>query len=535
MSRIALVLIAVLLASPAVANNEIVHRNMTDRAWHIMMLLATPSYLTDPATAELAQLAKDAIPKYKALPARLPKPRQERCVDPEAIKRFGPILNWNAPSPFEDLTAGGVPYPINTAYITGNDCGVDPDWSPGAFFDEINASPGRDHTGVVLGFWAQHPDAQEDDWHLQVRPTNLPGAASLKEAITTILGAGPGAVYITAKCLTTCIGDLLSPLGTSGDCQACINSARNETENRLHEAIADFDGLFPGFGSFSDAAVFGGMGHHLNVVASTPGSYDDRQGLLFESAGPLGTPDALELALIALIDWAGVSIEYDDSLAPKRYQIVGGADHHADSVARDEADWEVLTIAHTDMTALDNMAKYGWREFLKNPRENLNALGWALHAFGDAIAPQHVVGTFAYGHRPYEDAFADALNDYLFVTDAAGARNQAADIIRRAAAWRKFITDWRAIHPARGNDVPIRDMVTELALRSYSRVSGVTMLQWPYLPQISTGYPVPLVGGPVTKFYFRNAPNTDPINRALLAEGIAAELAFLLSAAENWR
>jgi hypothetical protein len=46
---------------------------------------------------------------------------------------------------------------------------------------------------------------------------------------------------------------------------------------------------------------------------------------------------------------------------------------------------------------------------------------------------------------------------------------------------------------------------------------------------------VPLVGGPVTKFYFRNAPNTDPINRALLAEGIAAELAFLLSAAENWR
>lgn len=531
--------------TPLHAHNPVVHRDMTDRAYEIMLALARDrlDLAGDAGLVELAAASRTAIQRFGPLPAGLPKPQDSRCSDPDTIKKVGTNTpNWQAPADFKLMPLGLVPYPISLTYITGSDCGVDETWRPGAFFDSINGGPNAvdkvDHTGAVLGFWAHQPDDEEDDWHVFIRPTNLGGLSVVKSYIEGALGVAGGTVWVTVRCALRCAESVVT-LGLAGDCKRCVDDAIQEAKDAVHEGMTTIDGLIPGFGDHTSLDMYTGMGHHLNVADADTfepwklngTDYDDQPGLLIENAGPNGTPDPLERVVMLAGDELGLTVHYDPSRGPKLYEIAGEGDFHPDSKHRDEEDWEWLSFPHTPFTPLDNLAFHGWKEFRNAPKANVPALGWPLHAFGDAIVPMHVVGTFGYGHRPYEDAFANRLYDYLHADDSDGAQAQALAIAKRAIAWRRIILDWRTLHPERGNDIPIRDLITRLAERTLQKVKGPTMSAWPFNPAMSSAYVIP---GPTREgsiLFYEKAGN-DLVNRDLLEEGIAAELAFLVSAAE---
>jgi hypothetical protein len=278
------------------------------------------------------------------------------------------------------------------------------------------------------------------------------------------------------------------------------------------------------------------MGHHLNVVPGAPADYDDRPGLLFEHAGPFGEPDPVELAATLVTGAAGTTVRYDLSRGPKQYEITGAQDFHPASKHREAKDWEFLSLPHTPFTPLDNLAFSGWRKFRDAQGEELHtrarSLGWTLHGFGDAIVPMHVAATFGWGHRPYEDAFENLLDRYLFMSDGEQALTQARRIFRRALMWRKTIQHWRTGHPGREKDIPVRELVTRLAGWTFEQVQGPGMLVWPYHPLWSADYLVPGPTREASIAYYEHAPGSEAVNRELLEEGIAAELAFLVSLGE---
>jgi hypothetical protein len=533
--RIPLLLLFFLLAAvvPARAHNAEVHRAMTDRAYQIMVALSKGALENDgnPALIQLAADAGKAVSKLRVLPAGLPAPRQSLCIDPETIQKLGTNTpSWGAPSSFESMRLVAVPFPITLEYITGNDCGIDPGWTSGVFFDAVNApaTGRRDFTGEVLGFWAHQPDDEEDDWHLfAVRPSNAAGLSEIKQYIETAGGAAVGTVWVTLRCTVTCLGDFL---GLGGDCKDCLDKAIQDAKTAVHEGVSTVDGLLPGFGDIHDRAILSGMGHHLNVVPGAQADFDDRPGLLFDQAGPNGQPDPVELVATAVTDAIGTTVRYDKSHGPKDYEISDGQDFHPDSRHREAKDWEFLSLPHTPFTPVDNLAFSGWKKFRDNPQANVRALGWPLHAFGDATVPMHVAATFGWGHRPYEDAVANLLDVYLFTNDRQGEMAQAGRIFRRALVWRQTIQSWRAAHPGREKDIPVRDLVTQLANSTWDRVKGPGMLAWPFDPFLSATYYGPLHDASIS--FYETAAGSEAVNRELLEEGIAVELAFLVSTAE---
>src|SRR5262249_15587382 len=176
------------------------------------------------------------------------------------------------------------------------------------------------------------------------------------------------------------------------------------------------DGIAPGFGNlYGDN--YTGMSHHIQMVGGGENDYDDHQGLFLSHAGPFATMDAVDLAAMTLSDLAGISIYYDGSDSPKRYESKGGDGLPATS-HRSKAQWQFTTAAHTQMERVDNVAQWGWNNYSdpkgKHPVE---ALGFPLHAIGDATVPMHAAGTPAWGHRPYEDGM-DQIWSKLRLEDA---------------------------------------------------------------------------------------------------------------------
>jgi hypothetical protein len=545
-------LFLILALQPALSgHNAIVHRDMTARAYDIMLAVSAGAVDVLPGTdaaaaARFITAIKAAVSKLQALPAGLPRPKQSTCADTGLIQKIGSSSpNWAAGS-FGRLALNRVRYPISIAYISGNDCGIDPEWAPGAFFDTINTGgiSSRDHTGVTLGFWAQQPDSEEDDVHIYVRPTNAGGLGAVKKYIIDGLGASAATVWVPVKCFVECALSALT-FGIAGDCKKCLDDAIQQAKTAAHDAVAEIDGLAPGFGDHTSAAVYGGMPHHLNLapgglssIWATQKQYDDRSGMLTERAGPLAVPDQIESTAMLVADGLGMTVHYETSLSPKRYEIVSGGDFHQDSTSRDEEDWELFNWPHTPFTPADNLGMFGWRQFGRtpngwkptddDPQWNAKYLGWPLHGIGEAVSPMHLAGTFGYGHRPYEDATERDRGLLLYYSDREAARQQARSILTRALRWRQLVLDWRAQHPERGTDVPVRDLITALGQRTFQKVQGPTMLAWPFTPGMSTAY---LADFGASIEYYRN-PIHRPANRDILEEGIAATLAFLTSVAE---
>jgi hypothetical protein len=557
--------VAAFIAAPATASahNPAVHQNMTDYAYELLLASALENSggkTLDPAVHDLlTQLAKadptlvtfyadaaTAIPKLRALPSGL-HPTTPMCQKKAFANANGgsPAPDWQLPpgSTLAEVPMGRVRYPINPAFGTSAlDCGITEDWRPGGALDGVNHGvpfgqkptlTSRDHTGLVLGYWAQDVDNRIGDWRLR---SSLGQSFQTPAASAGIALGSSGVIFST--CMLACA--LFPPV-----CWACPIAGIVGPAFIIDKIqTTDFNSM--------ESGDYVGFGHFVDVKTTVPGAalFDDKPGKFGERAGPLGVPDSTEMLVNAFFDAAGMHVNHATSDGPKNYEIMlgksggMGMDFHANSVHRTANEWEALTVAHTQLTPVSNLGMFGWQQFegqlaagafqgsVGTVDKTLAArhLGEPLHALGDASVPQHGAGTSGWGHRPYEEAMENVYDEILGSTSgqALGVSLAVmASTMKRALVWRTFITDWRAAHPGLGKEVPVRDMITKLARNTFDKA----MLNQAQIfnPNVSLEFQFGDSGA--ANAHYETA-TMKPILRDMLLDGIAAELAFLLSTTE---
>jgi hypothetical protein len=380
--------------------------------------------------------------------------------------------------------------------------------NPGGFTE-------RDHTGVTLGYWSAAPDREVKDWVL--RSTTLEFIQN--PVIVGSIAAG-AAVTVATVCLLAC--GLFPPA-----CALCPIVAVGAGGIVIDEITSiDADSL--------ESEDYVGFGHFVDMKPTPPLPaffFDEKPGKLMERAGPAGVTDTTEDLVTILFDLGGIHVNHVESQAPTNYQILLGAsgavgtDFHRNSVERSPSAWESPTIPHLQLTAVDNLAMFGYEDAKANRGMPLEAkrLGWPLHALGDASVPMHTVGASGYGHRPYEDCVEMVFDDLVGSATVAASTAAVGEVVKRAFKWRKFIQDWRALHDT--TEVPVRDLVTAVAAATRQKADAKPAV---FKAANSVVYLVD-EDGAIAGY---DNPDMAAIQRDLLLEGIAAELAFLMAVTE---
>lgn len=521
---------------PARAHNEAVHQRMTDYAYHVLLAAAMFSQrgpmskrlrtalqrleMANPGLTRLYADAAVAVPKLRALPSGLPLDPTP-CVTPFLVTLFGGAApDWQLPSgaSLDTLPMRFVRLPVGIHYGYGVPvCAIDENYAPSGELSSLDASGNftrRDHTGVTLGYWAAAPDKETKDWVL--RSTTL--EVLQNPAVVAGIGASV-TVAVSAACVLAC--GLFPPA-----CVACPFVAVGVGGDVIDEITSiDADSLesedYVGFGHFID----------MKPTPASPPPFDAKPGKFMQRAGPNGVPDITEDLVTLLFDLGGIHVNHAEAQAPTNYQIVLGAsgaigdDFHRNSKVRSPAQWETPTIPHLQLTPVDNLAMFGYEEAKANKGTPLEAkrLGWPLHAIGDASVPMHAVGASGYGHRPYEDAVEMVYDALVGSGSAAASVNAISQVMLRALKWRKFIQDKRALHGT--TEVPVRDLVTAVAANTRQKAAAQPGV---FNAAASLAYILD-EDGAVAAY---DNPAMAAIQRDLLLEGIAAELAFLLSMTE---
>lgn len=553
-------LLLVPLARTARAHNAMTHQQMTVfayealRAVEIVLADDFPHNVSNDERAKLTAEIKtpppgvpaaewDAFLRHLAEGARrlrdlrvdLPPPKspacgadiafEQFCADPVPADRKRPGDGWSAGR------AGQVRFPVVQTYKTGTDCGVWTDWSPPARFARLNSCvapggglrPHRDHTGTLLGFYAQSPDDEIPDSNLWVRPTTIIGGPGfIKEAADKLVEGGAALALLPIFALLMCLADLLGFDGVE-----CGDSLDAATEaGKAVPVPSDLEGMIPGVGDI-EGGDYTTLWHFINMTPGVSNEFDDRQGLFYEEAGLDRDPGALDIAILAATDLSAISFDYDESRGIHRYQIRQGGDGHRDTRIRGRADWQKYPLGRTPVSPLDNLGFFGWRSYRTNPAET-RWLGWPLHALGDASSPMHVIGSTSYGHRPFEDA-----QERLWPRISEDLGADLRPLLARAFFWRRFVLDWRARAAGRRRDVPVRDMVTALAQQTldYSRQQQTATGNWPFQDHLSALYFFAGAKNETTTVY-ADRPGAVALVRPLMLNGVGAKMTFLASAME---
>ena len=531
---LALFLLLTLGAKPLLAHNEIVHRDMVDLTYQLMLVSNQPVRLqannplfaipegADPSEWQSFLTAVRSAPaKYRNQPSdlsRLKSPKTTGCSQ----EIYG---DKNLPDRWWDKKASEISYPVAIDFADSGDCGAGFGWTPGGIFEPSDPLFDRhklDHTGTVLGFWTAAVDRQFNDTHLWFRPTNAGGLGQAKKFIDDLADQGVGVLLLPVVCGFKCLFD---------DCDGCDDDAKDiaDTVNVLD----DTSGWLPGLPIDISGSDWVGVWHHINMTTRATNQYDDRQGEFFEDAGPDFPPDALDVVLMASFDASGLSVDYEASNGVANYQIEDADDGHANTKTRNQSQWQFTTIAHTPFEPVDNLGYYGWRQFRDQADHPLSSLGLPLHALGDATVPMHVAATSAWGHRPFEDA-QERLWAKIRQMDAPLVEQERLlrDVLLRGFEWWKFVRAWRAGHPGHDKDTPVREMTTELARRTldYSMTKyQETDHRWPFDRGASTRY---LAHQDETIDEYKNFENAAQLVRPLFVDGMGATLALLASASE---
>jgi hypothetical protein len=517
------------------AHNESVHQRMTDFAYHVLLAgsafskgermsgrlrtLLDQLEKTDPGLTQFYADAVAAVPKLRALKSGLPNDTTP-CIDPFLINQMGGAQpDWQLPvdSTLDELPMGDVRLPVGIHYGHGvTICAIDATYAPSGLLASVNPGgfTGRDHTGVTLGYWAAAPDKETKDWVL--RSTTL---ETLQNPIILSQIAAATSVAVTSVCLLAC--GLFPPA-----CAACPFLGVGAGGIVIDEITSiDADSLesedYVGFGHFVD----------MKPTPAFPPSSDEKPAKLMERAGPTGTTDLTEDLVILLFDLGGIHVNHAESQAPKHYEIVLGAsgaigdDFHRNSTTRSPAEWETATIPHLQLSAVDNLGMFGYQEAKANRGTPLEAkrIGWPLHALGDASVPMHAVGASGYGHRPYEDSVDMVYDSLVGSGSVAASAPVIGEVVKRAFKWRKFIQKWRADHAT--TEVPVRDLITAVADVARSKASAQPTV---FKPLQSVIY---IADQDAAIAAYDNATMA-AIQRDLLLEGIAAEVAFLMAVTE---
>jgi hypothetical protein len=530
-SRWLCAVLAVLLVAPAKAHahNGIVHRNMTDYAYEVLRAgaLFNGGQLppgTSPLAGVLGELAGDpevaafyaamaaALPKLQALPSGLVNLGLP-CPDDNVVP------SWQLPNGvmLPDAPMGQLVHPIHAHYADTPNCALDKEWTPSGLLaaanlptqTDANGNTHRDHTGLVLGYWATRPDDDMHDWRM--RSTTL---EVLQEPIV-LAGIGAGVtVAVSLLCALAC--GLLPLL-----CAACPALA-------VGAAGVVIDGITSVNASDFEHKDFSGLGHHIDVKG--PGSihvFDDRRGKFAPGSGPTGNPDAMETLIMALFDLLGFHVNHTTSQGPKNYEILGAGDAHPDSIDRAKADWETPIAIDAPFTPLDNLAKFGWEAF-KTGTPSAAAtprFGWPLHGVGDATSPMHALGTTGHGHRPYEDVVDVKFHELVGSSDTAVSAATIQAVVQRGLVWRKVIQQWRTQN-GQPQEIPVRDLVTALATQTHAKGLAVPGL---YQPSASLE---DQFGSSALAQALYDTPAIAAFQRDTVIDGTALKLAILVSLGE---
>jgi hypothetical protein len=216
-------------------------------------------------------------------------------------------------------------------------------------------------------------------------------------------------------------------------------------------------------------------------------------------------------------------VRYDDSAAPKNYDVQNAQDGAPNSKHRDAADWEFLPFPHVPMPPVDNLAWYGEGQYGAPAARNTKFLGFVLHAIADASVPMHVTGAFGWGHRPYEDAVT-VLHPSLLGGSLRTEPSRVRNLLPRAEAYYKIISDWRTSHPGHESDVPVRELVTAVAQKTWSIAQADPTL---FNDALSVLYLTPGLDTATEAYTTKSA-----IMQQLVDEAAAASIAFLTATGE---
>ncbi len=507
------------LACPAAAHEKQVHSDLIDTAYQIILAAEDPSLFAG-ATLPAGVTAKDAEALRVAM---VGTPQRLARLPFDAGQPFAPCPTSGF-QPNDWKTLGDADAGMSINYAVGAECErTGPALAAGALLETINVYKRLRFIGPALGYLAAHADDEFIDTTLQSRPTNAglvvpgfipvgPGPAT--HAANDALDFGLTVVFLPFVCVADWI------IGNGN----CVSHATDLADSA--NPIDQIAGAIPGIGpSTSDERVVG-LWHHINVSGLSSNEYDDVQGYLIDEAGFGGVPDVLELGFIIAGDATGMSLDYDRSEGPKRYTVFSPDDGLPATKKRSRSDWQFHTVNHTAFEPLDNLAYYGWRQFLSGTH-SAEALEWPLHAIGDAVSPMHTIGSAGWGHQPFERSIERDWPQVRFFrpNDVPSQRAQIRRVFTSALKYRKLVLDWRRTHP--GTDVPVRELITTLARETYSG-SLVTMVtsSWPYSALASSDYFL------FDETHVYDRPDNAALVRPLIENGIGAAIAFLVSAAE---
>ncbi|MEW5853231.1 MAG: hypothetical protein AB2A00_30905 [Myxococcota bacterium] len=391
----------------------------------------------------------------------------------------------------------------------------------------------EDHTGDVLGYWATEPDDDASAAVLGVKPTNAGGLGQTINTVNTVVEDTLTALLIPIVCAVNFF--------RTGDLD-CGDDARSLADDLT--PVEELHGLMPVFGNFRDADAYSGLWHFQQHVPGASNRCDDIQGVFYEEAGPRRVPDALDIAITAIGDLTGLTLDYDDSTGPVRFNITDPDDGDAPSCARDRAEWEITTLGHTEFSPLDNLALYGWKRFADSTDRQARDLGWPLHALGDAVAPHHVTATTGWGHRGYEDAAEVHWLKIVHIDSADDEfqrrRNQyemLRNILAHAFLYAQILDQLRLTHPGPSphHAIPVRAFVTTVASHTYQLTTepGSGAPLWPFDPSVSVPYA--LGAGAIESAVVNEVYGTESSilhTRNMIERGAGAIAAFL---SDIWR
>jgi hypothetical protein len=356
---------------------------------------------------------------------------------------------------------------------------------------------------LTLGVHGIAVDHHLHDTTLWFRPTNA-GVSPVGigvEASSRIWDAGVGTLLLPFVCFYNAVFEDGCDFDDSYDLA------------RQYNPVDYIQGWFPGIGNIQESD-YTTLWHFLHVDDPDP-EFNDVRGMRHERAGPSMVPGAVDVVITAATFASGMSLKARSANGTTQYG-------QYDRVHRTWQQWQAHPIGVTEFSPIQHLARYGWERFIDGGAVNSGHLAWPLHALGDAAAPHHVVGTTAWGHRPFEDLVDHDQEDFLPSRSASAQTQQLERVALKGFHW------WKLFR----TNQDVSSLVVELALDTRDKV--LDQDDWAYFDPASTLYHTAGAGAGEALYDF--AVMDDGVREAtqdILEESSGAQLAFLAVAATH--
>jgi hypothetical protein len=411
-------------------------------------------------------------------------------------------------------------YALKREYSTG--CGLVP----------LDANEQWRAFGTVASWHAGNVDNLPRDIVLYFRPTNALGLGLARKFLNDAFAILGGSIIAPFYCAWGFL---------SGD--GCDLKKPFTVARRYDPVQAAFD-LVPGFGEVT-GNDYNGLWHYFDSAYGTEprsgvpweGSYNDVPGMYYAWAGPENVPGVIDVGIMIAADASGLSVNADESRGIGRYAKY-------DAIGRSHAQWQGDTLSRTEFSPVDNLARYGWEEYKKDPTA-VKYLGWPLHALGDSAMPEHIAPSTSWGHRPVEDAmdrlFAwglglDTENDEMNLDGwykggtGQNLEHNGVDSVRQILAkGYDWLNSWK----------DIQDTVHRLAAENHDIYyeyrliyDDVASLSYQVASPLSDDAKEVVVNSMIYRPYTATFKSLDEIIRAPTINSMGAMLAFLMKASD---